>query len=74
MSQYAETHVSDEVSTVGNALAWLYLADRLAKGEKVEPNCRWINDMAREGAGFPYQTGETRLPRDAGLDLNRPVG
>jgi glycosyltransferase involved in cell wall biosynthesis len=73
MSHFAETHVSDEVSTVGNALAWLYLADRLAKGEKIEPNCAWINDMARKGAGVPYQEGEVRLPREAGLDLNSPA-
>lgn len=64
MSTFAETHVSDEVSTVGNALAWLYLADSLAKGEVVRPNGRWINDMARDKVGLPYLDGETRLPRD----------
>lgn len=69
MSQYAATHVSDEVSTVGNALSWLYLADTLAKGEKLEPNCKWINDMARDTAGLPYKEGETRLPRHEGLNL-----
>jgi glycosyltransferase involved in cell wall biosynthesis len=70
MSQFAETHVSDEVSTVGNAMAWLYLADCLANGEKLEPNGRWINDLAREGAGVPYQEGEVRLPRNGELDLS----
>jgi len=69
MSSYAHTHVSDEVSTVGNALCWLYLADRLAKGEKVEPNSAWINDMAREAAGCPYEEWETRLPRSKKLTL-----
>jgi alpha,alpha-trehalose phosphorylase (configuration-retaining) len=69
MSEYAATHVSDEVGTVGNALSWLYLADTLTKGEKLEPNCRWINDMARETAGLPYEDGETRLPRYEGLNL-----
>ena len=64
MSDYAAKHVSDEVSTVGNALAWLYLADTLAKGEEVKPESRWINDMAREKAGVPYLEGEPRLPRD----------
>ncbi|CBY00763.1 hypothetical protein IAQ61_011668 [Plenodomus lingam] len=63
MSAFAETHVSDEVGTVGNALAWLYLADSLARGETVTPNGQWINDMARERAGLPYLGGETRLPR-----------
>jgi alpha,alpha-trehalose phosphorylase (configuration-retaining) len=69
MSEYAATHVSDEVSTVGNALSWLYLADTLAKGEKLEPNYRWINDMAREAAGLPYEKGEPRLPRHEELNL-----
>lgn len=69
MSDYAAKHVSDEVSTVGNALSWLYLADTLAKGEKIEPNCMWINDMAREAAGVPYAEGESRLPRAETLNL-----
>ncbi len=64
MSEFAASHVSDEVSTVGNALAWLYLADTLAKGEKIEPNNRWINDMAREKADIPYTDDESRLPRE----------
>ncbi|KAL6704648.1 hypothetical protein ACN47E_008045 [Coniothyrium glycines] len=64
MSAFAATHVSDEVSTVGNALSWLYLADTLANGDEIKPNGRWINDMAREKAGFPYLDGETKLPRD----------
>ncbi|KAF2203443.1 glycosyltransferase family 4 protein [Delitschia confertaspora ATCC 74209] len=69
MSEYAATHVSDEVGTVGNALAWLYLADVLSKGEKIEPKSRWINDMARETAGLPYLESEARLPRDKKLRL-----
>lgn len=73
MSRYAATHVSDEVGTVGNALSWLYLADALAKGEKVRPDSKWINDMAREAAGFPYQEGEPRLPRQEKLNLSSPV-
>jgi len=73
MSEYAAMHVSDEVSTVGNALCWLYLADVLAKGEKIEPNSAWINDLARERAGLPYTMGESRLPRDEKLDLSTPV-
>ncbi|KAL1608382.1 hypothetical protein SLS60_003323 [Paraconiothyrium brasiliense] len=69
MSHYAESHVSDEVGTVGNALSWLYLADALTKGDKLEPNSRWVNDMARENVGIKYQEGETRLPRSENLDL-----
>lgn len=53
MSSYAASHVSDEVSTVGNALSWLFLADELANGaRRIEPNSRWINDMARRRRGF----------------------
>jgi glycosyltransferase involved in cell wall biosynthesis len=73
MANYAANNVSDEVSTVGNALSWLYLADELANGEKkVEPNSRWINDMAREKAGYPYrkEDKETTLKRESEkLDL-----
>ncbi|EKG18585.1 Glycosyl transferase family 1 [Macrophomina phaseolina MS6] len=68
-SRYAATYVSDEVSTVGNALAWLYMVDSLAQGKKLLPASRWINDMAREEAGLPYVEGETMLPRKNRLDL-----
>lgn len=71
MSEYAAMHVSDEVSTVGNALCWLYLADVLSQGEKIQPNSAWINDMARERAGLPYTETETRLPRDKKLNLGQ---
>ncbi|KAJ9234761.1 CAZyme family GT4 [Paecilomyces variotii] len=60
---HALNNVSDEVSTVGNTLSWLYLASMLSKGHKIEPNERWINDMAREHAGVPYPEDETRLKR-----------
>jgi glycosyltransferase involved in cell wall biosynthesis len=70
MSEYASKHVSDEVSTVGNALSWLYLAEELAKGEKLAPNGRWINDMAREKAGIPYREGENQLTRNLDLTNN----
>jgi glycosyltransferase involved in cell wall biosynthesis len=63
MSSYAAKSVSDEVSTVGNILSWLYLASKLSKGEKIQPNGRWINDMAREEAKEPYQANENRLKR-----------
>lgn len=71
MSHEARTGVSDEVGTVGNALAWFYLAAKWAEvgvrkknGEGgLAGNERWVNDMAREEAGFPYRPGENRLPR-----------
>ncbi|KAL6831482.1 glycosyltransferase family 4 protein [Trichoderma sp. SZMC 28015] len=66
MSQAAKTGVSDEVSTVGNALSWYYLAMKWAqKGPKLEllGNEQWVNDMARSEAGQPYTEGENRLPR-----------
>ncbi|KAF2263943.1 glycosyltransferase family 4 protein [Lojkania enalia] len=84
MSDYAKKHVSDEVSTIGNALCWLFLADKLSQIyigkdkedsglEKIKPNSAWINDMAREAADLPYEEGESRLPRMAKLDLSAPV-
>lgn len=63
MSQAALDTVSDEVSTVGNALCWLYLASQLTAGKRVTPNGAWINDMAREEAGVPYEKGENKLKR-----------
>lgn len=71
-SGYATNNVSDEVSTVGNALCWLYLAGALHKGEKVlehGPNGQvcWISDMARKKAGIEWADDETRLPRSDGL-------
>jgi len=63
MSSYAKHHVSDEVHTVGNALSWLYLASSVAGGKALEPNGRWVNDMAREAAEEPYSSDEPRLPR-----------
>ena len=68
MSDYAKANVSDEVGTVGNAACWLYLAAKLARGQVLEPNARWITDMAREEAGQPYELGEPRLPR-GGIDI-----
>ncbi|KLO18796.1 trehalose phosphorylase [Schizopora paradoxa] len=69
MSEFAHTHVSDEVGTVGNAAAWLYLAVKCAaRGEKLKPNGAWLNDLLREETGEPYAEGETKLPR-GGLDL-----
>lgn len=63
MSQYAKTHVSDEVSTVGNAAAWLYLAVMYNRGIKIKPNGAWLNDMLRAETGEEYVAGEPRLPR-----------
>lgn len=44
-SEFARTNVSDEVGTVGNAAAWLYLAVMYSRGEKVKPHGAWINDL-----------------------------
>lgn len=64
MSEYAMNHVYDEVSTVGNALNWLYLASKLSKGQSVQPHGRWINDLAFEEIGVPIVEGEPRLARE----------
>jgi len=63
MSKYAASSVSDEVGTVGNALGWFYLATVWARGDRLLPKERWVNDLAREEAGVPYESGENRLPR-----------
>ena len=68
MSDYAKSSVSDEVGTVGNAACWLYLAAKLARGQVLKPNARWITDMAREEADQPYELDEQILPR-AGIDI-----
>ncbi|KAF3110659.1 hypothetical protein TWF569_002427 [Orbilia oligospora] len=64
MSNFAKNNVSDEVGTVGNSLAFMYMAAKMGKGgEVIKPNGRWINDMLREDAGEPYRDDEPRLPR-----------
>ena len=69
VSQYVKTHVSDEVSTVGNAIAWMYLAVMyVSRGVKLQPKGAWLNDLARNEVGEPYEADEPRLPR-AGLNV-----
>ncbi|KAF4762733.1 hypothetical protein HAV15_005624 [Penicillium sp. str.  len=63
MSEYGIHNVSDEVSTVGNALDWMYLSATLSRGESVRPNGRWIYDMAFEKLGIPNKDDELRLKR-----------
>jgi len=64
MSEYARTHVSDEVGTVGNAAAWLYLATMYcSRGEKLKPDGAWLNDLMRKETGEPYGADEPKLPR-----------
>lgn len=71
MSSYAAKHVSDEVSTIGNALCWAYLADHMTQGKKLEPKSAWISDMARDEVGLPYREGENRLQRKKELDMTK---
>lgn len=63
ISAFAAKNVSDEVGTVGNAAAWLYLAVMYSRGEKIKPHGRWLTDMLREETNQPYAEGEPRLPR-----------
>jgi hypothetical protein len=63
MSRYAAGHVSDEVGTVGNAICWMYLMDRLTGDEALKPQCQWVWDLAREHAGSDVHAGGVRLPR-----------
>ena len=69
MSEYARTHVSDEVGTVGNAAAWMYLAVMyVSRGVRLQPRGAWLNDLMRAECGEPYEESEPRLPR-AGLNV-----
>lgn len=69
MCAYAKSHVSDEVGTVGNAAAWMYLAVMyISRGVKLQPKGAWLNDMLRTEMGEPYADGEPRLPR-GGLNV-----
>ena len=69
VSEYARTHVSDEVGTVGNAAAWMYLAVKYCSHqEKIKPRGAWINDLLRTETGEPYRPDEPRLPRQ-GLNV-----
>lgn len=68
VSSFARKNVSDEVGTVGNAAAWLYLAVMYSRGEKIKPHGQWINDLLRKETSQPYKEGEPRLPR-GGLDV-----
>ncbi|KAJ4123945.1 hypothetical protein NW765_006990 [Fusarium oxysporum] len=70
MSYVARTGVSDEVGTVSNALCWFYLASKWRdigtkeSGKAVlQPNERWVYDMARDEANCPYSADEEQLPR-----------
>ncbi|EXK35803.1 hypothetical protein FOXG_14686 [Fusarium oxysporum f. sp. lycopersici 4287] len=70
MSYAARTGVSDEVGTVSNALCWFYLASKWRdigteeSGKAVlQPNERWVYDMARDEANCPYSADEEQLPR-----------
>ncbi|KAI5784602.1 hypothetical protein EDC01DRAFT_722835 [Geopyxis carbonaria] len=63
MGQNAKNSVSDEVGTVGNAVAWMFLAAKLARGDKLKPNTRWIADMVREEVGCGWGEEEVKLPR-----------
>ena len=69
MSEYARTHVSDEVGTVGNAAAWMYLAVMFAsRGQKIKPHGAWLNDLLRAETAEPYKQDEPQLPR-SGLNV-----
>lgn len=66
MSRRAQVSVSDEISTVGNAICWMYLIQHLIDGKEIGFNGqrgRWIWDAARAAAGEPITKDEVDLPR-----------
>ncbi|KAK4551597.1 hypothetical protein LTR86_011068, partial [Recurvomyces mirabilis] len=50
MSGFAKAHAIAEISTVGNAMAWMFLADRLTSCHGLCLDGRWVWDLAREHA------------------------
>lgn len=50
ISRASKGGLGDEVTTVGNALAWYYLGTKLAGDPKFNCNGRWVNVMAKEEA------------------------
>lgn len=68
MSEYALSHVCDEVSTVGNTLSWLYLASKFSKGESVQPNGQWVNNLAFEECGVPVPPEMPHLTREVEIE------
>ncbi|KAJ6038316.1 heat shock trehalose synthase [Penicillium canescens] len=46
----------DEVTTVGNAVNWLFLASELSKGKNLEPNGEYIYQLAKKGKTEANQT------------------
>lgn len=63
MSANSSRYACDEISTVGNALNWLFLSCKLSRGETLQLNQRWIQDLARMDVGRQYDATEKRLKR-----------
>lgn len=63
MACSATIGVCDEISTVGNALNWLFLSCKLCEGETIQLNQEWIQDLARRDLGLRYGADEMRLKR-----------
>lgn len=63
MACSAATGVCDEISTVGNALNWLFLSCKLCEGETIQLNQEWIQDLARRDLDLRYGADEMRLKR-----------
>jgi glycosyltransferase involved in cell wall biosynthesis len=61
MSDFAYKSVSDEVSTLGNAICWMYVVNQLLKKSGFCYNGRWIWELAREEAQEPISKFEARL-------------
>ncbi|KAI9789752.1 MAG: hypothetical protein M1816_005791 [Peltula sp. TS41687] len=70
MSEFAKKSVSDEVSTVGIALSWLYLATKVSKSREVDFNQRWVYEMARTECGEEIPSDEARLNKSEYQHMN----
>jgi glycosyltransferase involved in cell wall biosynthesis len=68
-SSHSSFRVSDEVSTVGQALNWFYLSSLLSQNMAPKPNGRWIHDLARESLGQVYTKEDGKLKRVVGENI-----
>ncbi|KAK6439392.1 hypothetical protein LTR95_004406 [Oleoguttula sp. CCFEE 5521] len=60
----ARMQLSDEISSVGNAVCWMYLFDRLTSDHKPKFDGGWVWDMALEHAGERRHADDVELPRN----------
>jgi hypothetical protein len=62
MSKAAAENATEETTAVGNALGWYYRAVQFVQGEGVAGNGRWLSDLERQEAGYPWSSRREVVP------------